>query len=367
MHRPLQVTLPRVFCTLLAEPVPAAQSVWSMSSTPRSRPSTPRAHLVLDLRCYAPPGCASNDPPPLLRVMHEPHCNRPLHADAAASSISLLLVSNGPHGSMHAHCIAGLTAPQRAAADASSLSNYQVSSAALRLLVSLKSPAHARCGVIGDPVARAWMQANAHCRCDWQLGTYPVHGDAASLASTYAPPTTGKLFPVAFSAAEVEEAAHAGSTAVVTVRAPQVSAFVSEEQTAGLMFLVGTAMARVRVPAADDAPPVATAMHVAVNVAVAARVSIQRSDGRTDIDVGRAACVLGQGIGGVAGATVVHLTATGLRIVHRSHDDSTPATLLFHIPSHSGYQACSLAPSFSITYGHVPGIVMWQLFGRFYV
>lgn len=332
----LQVTLPRLFCALLAEPAPApAPSVWSCASTPRSVPSAPRMHLVLDLRCYAPPGGAANDPPPLLKVMHDPHCSRPLHADAAASSISLLMVSRSPGGGMYAHCIAGFAAPLRSSvtADASTINGYQVSSAALRLFVSFKARAHARCGVIGDPVSRAWMQANAHCRCDWQLGTYPSQRPAVSLASTYAPPAAGVLFPVAFSAAEVEEAAHAGSLAVVTLRAPHVSAFVSEEQMAGLMVLVGAAVARARVPAAEDAPPVATATHVAVNVAAAARVSIQRADGRTDIDIGRVACVLGQGIGGVAGATVVHLTATGLRIVHRSADDEGPATLLLHIPS----------------------------------
>lgn len=330
----MQVTLPRLFCALLAEPAVApARSMWSGMSTPRSSPSTPSAHLVLDLRCSAPAGCAANDLPPLLKLIYDPHCSRPLHADAAVSSLSFLLVSAVPHGGMHAHCIAGLVAPQRGAsspADASTIHGYQVSPAALRLFVSLK--AGARCGVIGDPVARAWMQANAHCRCDWQLGTGPAQPHAASLASTYAPPAAGVLFPVAFSAAEVEEAAHAGSTAVITLRAPQVSAFVSEEQLTGLMVLVGTAMARARVPAAEDAPPVDTATHVAVNVAAAVRLRIQRSDGCTDIDVGRVACVLGQGIGSVAGAMVVHLTATGLRIVQRSPGDEAPPALLFHVP-----------------------------------
>eukprot|EP00892_Ulva_mutabilis_P006810 jgi/Ulvmu1/4500/UM002_0226.1 len=342
-QRPVEllVTLPRLFCALLAEPTPPKPlSLWSCSSTPRSVPAVPQAHLVLDLRCTAPPGCPANEPPPLLKVMHDPHRSRPLHADASASSISLLLVSSRAGGEMTAHCIAALVPPSRAGGDtappdASRLHGPSTAPAALRLSVSLQASAHARCGVIGDPVSRAWLQANAHCRRDWQLGTCPTLQPAASLASTYAPPTAGVLFPVAFSAEEVEEAAHAGSSAVVSIRAPQVSAFVSDDQMASLMLLLGNAIARARVPTAEDAPPVATATHVAVNVAAAARVSIQRADGRMDVDVGRLACVLGQGIGGVAGAAVVHLTATGVRIVQRSTNEESPATLLFHIPAPS--------------------------------
>lgn len=342
-----QVTLPRLFCALLAEPTPPKpQSVWSRASTPRHSSAGPRAHLVLDIRCAAGPGCAANDPPPLLKVMHDPHRSRPVHADAAASSISLLLVSSGSGARcMCAHCIAAFAPPARvgtsmAPADASTLNDRPPASAALRLFASLQTGAHARCGVIGDPVSRAWLQANAHCRRDWQLGTCPMHQPPASMASTYAPPVAGVLFPVAFSAEEVEEAAHAGSAAVVSVRAPRFSAFVSEDQMAGLMVLLGSAIARASVPAEEDAPPLAKAAHVAVNVAAAGRMSIQRTDGRTDIDLGRVACVLGQGIGGVAGAAVVHLTATSVRIVQRSRDEESPATLLFHIPPPSPGQVC---------------------------
>lgn len=306
-------------------------------------------HLVLDVRCARSSGRTSQREQ-LLQAAFSHRRNRPLHADIQASSVSAAIVSELQDGCMSAQCVAGM-APGKSRpssansasmgsssrpSSASSPSSESSVPAALRLSVSMQwnTKSAARCAVIGDPVAMAWAQAEAHRCRDWQLGTGGPKRSHAGASTIHTVPASGLLFPVTFSAAEVDKVAHAGSDVATCIRVPALAVHTSEQQLKTVTNMLGSLIACTRVtPTQQHLPPSTRTMHIAVKGVVSGRVVIDGQDGTQEIDMSRAALVLGQGLGGVAGAMVAHVVVTGVRIIHCSTASSAPAQLLLHVPT----------------------------------
>jgi hypothetical protein len=143
----------------------------------------------------------------------------------------------------------------------------------------------------------------------------------------------------------VDKVAHAGSDAAACVRVPDFAVHVSEQQLKVATSMLGSMLACTRMqPSQHNLPPVTSMMHVAVKGVFSGSVVIDGPEGAQEIDVGRAAVVLGAGLGGVAGAMVTHLVLTGVRIIHRSVVGSEPASLMLHVPPHSRTKVCACPP-----------------------
>jgi hypothetical protein len=202
--------------------------------------------------------------------------------------------------------------------------------------------AKGRCAVIGDPIAMAWAQAEAHHCRDWQLGGAPDHAPPG--ASMFDAPSRGRLLPVKFSAEEVDKVAHAGRDVAACVRVPAFAVHISEDQVRAVINLLGPILACTRMPPTPQhLPPVTTTMHIAVRGVFCGKAVIEGREGAQEIEVSRAALVLGQGLGGVAGAMVTYVVITGVRIIHRSAMNSAPDMLLMHVPLPKRAKVCTLA------------------------
>lgn len=341
------MSVPRIFCVLVGDSVTPMDPITS-SQHPQNtcEQDVEHTHLVLDLRC-ARSTEHDNQREQLVQATFSPRRNRPLHADIQASSVSIAIVSELQNGCMSAQCVVGMSPgtirPSSAGSRPSSAGRSDAAPAALRLSVSMQlNTKAARFAVIGDPVSMAWAQAEAHRCHDWQLGG---GADDPGASTMYAAPSRGLLFPVKFSAAEVDKVAHAGSHIAACVRAPAFALHISEQQVKTVTHMIGSIVACTRMlPTQQNLPPVTTTMHVAVKGVLSGRVVIDGPEGAQEIDIGRAALVLGQGLGGVAGAMVTHVVVTGVRIIHRSATSSAPAMLLLHTPTPNPSKACSLPP-----------------------
>ena len=245
---------------------------------------------------------------------------------------------------MNAQCVAGMASGKHRPNSAGRSDTSEP--AALRLSLSMQLNAKAaRCAVIGDPVSMAWAQAEAHRCRDWQLGGGPDQPGVGT-STVYAAPSRGFLFPVKFSASEVDKVAHAGSDIAACIRVPAFAVHTSEQQLKTVANMVGAIVACTRTqPTQQHLPPVSQTMHIAVKGVLSGRVVIDGDDGAQEIDIGRAAVVSGQGLGGVVGAMVTHLVVTGMRITHRSITSSAPAVLLLHVPMSTRSKVCVHAPS----------------------
>lgn len=343
----VQVAVPRIFCVLLDDSVAPVDPITSAQHIQvTSEEEVKHTHLVLDLRSARSTG-HEHQRAQLLQAAFSPRRNRPLHADIQASSVSIAILSELTNGCISAQCVAGMAPgknrPSSGGSRPSSAGRSDAAApAAVRLSVSMQLNAKAaRCAVIGDPISMAWAQAEAHRCRDWQLGGGPDQPGVGA-STLYAAPSRGLLFPVKFSAAEVDKVAHAGSDIAACVRVPAFAVHTSEQQLKTVSNMVGSILACVRVaPTQQHLPPVTTTMHVAVKGVLSGRVVIDGHDGTQEIDIARAALVLGQGLGGVVGAMVTHLVVTGVRIIHRSNASSAPAMLLLHVPIPNRSKVCT--------------------------
>ena len=332
----MQVQLPRLCCIFMhTEP----------DAEPRSKPPT---HIVLDIRSHAASAYDARPRPDTALVHVVQHMSSApfapssgvITATLAVRHLTVYALRATPRqaDSASAACVLSLQ-PRAGSADASGGSPIDAPPCALFVQATLNAEARrATRAIVGDPVAMAWAQAEAHRSRDWESG-------CASSDSLYSPgpsaaggPAQGRLFPVQFSADDVHNVAHAGAAVSVTVRAPDARARFSLEDIPGYSRLSEGCVRLLRATATGDSPPSLRCAHVVATVTAGGAVVMTRGCETFDLRVSSADVLYGQGLAGVAGSAVALVVGRGIKLTTSCTDrdgDSAQTHLLYHISHES--------------------------------
>jgi hypothetical protein len=310
----MQVALPCICCAFVDTAPDGAQSF-----------------VVLDVR-----GCHPRIPtqPPMLQLTVQQGASvsgrTPLAASLRVESVSgyFLQASPVPSASARATCFLTMQAPP-------SCSGSGKHDCALFMHAALSSGLRrAARAVLGDAVASAWDQAEAHWHRDWipRASGAHVHTCGSSAADV---PVQGKLLATQFDLEQAHSIARAGSLLQLSVRAPCVRAHMDMDDIPWFSHICEGSARLLRSSDPGDRAPVTAAPHIVVSVAAAGTAALHAQEGLYELSLASAELVHGQGLAGQAGASLSWGRALGVHLCLTpppSHGQAQAAALLYHIP-----------------------------------
>jgi hypothetical protein len=262
----------------------------------------------------------------------------PVEALLHVESVSgyFLHPSSASSASARATCFLTLQAPPPASGSAPRPSKLLGGGCAFFMHAALSSGLRGAGGaVLGDAVASAWDQAEAHWHRDWIPRESAAHHMHTCATSTADVPPQGKLFMTQFDAEQANSIARAGSLVHLSVHAPKVRAHMDMDDIPWFSHICEGSARLLRSSDPGDRAPLATAPHIFVSATAAGTVALQAHEGLYELSIASAELAHGQGLAGQAGASLtcghafgVHLCLTPPPV----HSCAQAALLLYHIP-----------------------------------